>query len=125
MPSSSSNKEHIGMLPPPRTGIGVFPKVVSIALVAALYPLLFIGVIYGSPPWCRVAFMSTQDGAIFFKCWMSRSVILLLSWLGTNLAEIFAKAFEGSTVLAPSPVYPPQIPFNSSEGLIPVLSYVV
>jgi len=34
----------IGMLPPPRTGIGVFPKVVSIAREAALYPVLSMGV---------------------------------------------------------------------------------
>ena len=46
-------------------------------------------------------------------------------WLGTNRIEIFAFAFEGSTVFAPSPMYPPQIPFTSKVGRIPVLSMVV
>ena len=33
-----------GMLPPPRTGTGFFPKVASIAFSAALYALLSMGV---------------------------------------------------------------------------------
>ena len=35
-PNSFSNNAQIGMLPPPRTGIGAFPKVASIAIAAAL-----------------------------------------------------------------------------------------
>ena len=38
--------------------------------------------------------------------------------------EIFAKAFDGKTVFAPSPVYPPQIPLTSKVGRIPTLSIV-
>ncbi len=35
MPNSFSNKAQMDMLPPPRTGIGTLPKLVSIALEAA------------------------------------------------------------------------------------------
>ena len=39
--------------------------------------------------------------------------------------DIFAYAFDGNTVLAPSPTYPPQTPLTSNEGLIEFLSLVV
>ena len=42
-----------------------------------------------------------------------------------TFVEIFADAFDGKTVLAPSPVYPPQMPFTSSVGRLPVRSNVV
>jgi len=39
--------------------------------------------------------------------------------------DILAYAFEGKTVFAPSPIYPPQMPFTSKVGLIEFLSLVV
>ena len=43
IPSTLSNVEIIGMLPPLRTGIGFFPKASSIALLAAMYSTVSIG----------------------------------------------------------------------------------
>ena len=39
--------------------------------------------------------------------------------------EILAEAFDGITVFVPSPMYPPQMPFTSSDGRTPVRSRVV
>jgi len=39
--------------------------------------------------------------------------------------EIFANAFDGKTVFAPCPVYPPQIPFTSKVGRILARSSVL
>ena len=49
-PSSCSNKATIGMLPPPRVGIGSLPNVFSMALLAALKATESVGVTTGSPP---------------------------------------------------------------------------
>jgi hypothetical protein len=37
------------------------------ALAAAKYSIESIGVKYGSPPWCSVAFTLTPAGALFSK----------------------------------------------------------
>ena len=52
-------------------------------------------------------------------------MILSAFWSGTILIEIFAWASDGRTVLLPAPVYPPQIPHTSRQGLMAVLSNVV
>ena len=44
MPNSFSNNAQIGMLPPPRIGIGSLPNVANMAFSAALYSVLSIGV---------------------------------------------------------------------------------
>ena len=49
-------------------------------------------------------FTVTNAGAIFLKCANIILVIFSEDWLGTNLHEILANAFDGNTVLAPSPV---------------------
>ena len=49
-PNSFSNKAQIGMLPPPRTGMGSLPNVAATAFAAARYSFESIGVMYGSPP---------------------------------------------------------------------------
>jgi hypothetical protein len=43
-PSSFSKSEQMGMLPPPLTGTGSLPNDFSIALAAAWYALVSIGV---------------------------------------------------------------------------------
>ena len=62
---------------------------------------------------------------MLLKCSSKSLAMALWSWLGTRRMEIFALAFEGSTVLAPSPIYPPQMPLTSKVGRIPTLSMVV
>ena len=59
-----------------------------------------------------------------FKMTFKRRVISSDDWFGTKRIDIFAYAFEGRTVFAPSPIYPPQIPFTSRDGLMDVLSFV-
>ena len=44
--------------------------------------------------------------------------ILWWSWWGTNRQDTLAYALDGSTVLDPSPVYPPQMPHTSQEMCI-------
>src|SRR6476620_1755243 len=83
-PSSFSKIEQIGMEPPPRTGIGSLPNVVAMALAAALYAVLLMGVMYGSPPWCSKACTVTEGGAIFRKWLNSRLVIFAEDCLGTR-----------------------------------------
>ena len=67
----------------------------------------------------------TLAGAILVKCSINFWVISSGFWPGTKRMLIFAKAFDGITVLAPSPIYPPHIPFTSKVGRIEVRSGVV
>ena len=55
------------MLPPPLTGTGFLPYVLSIASLAARYAGILVGETYGSPPWCGVTLTLTDLGAILFK----------------------------------------------------------
>src|SRR5258706_6769669 len=103
-PSSCLNRDTIGILPPSRVGIGSFPHTSAKASLAALYADDVVDVTAGSPPWWAVTFTFTDLGAIDLMCFVKSSVISLLLWFGTRRIEIFAVAFDGKTVFAPSPV---------------------
>src|SRR4030042_3467172 len=101
---------------------GSLPKHSWSDLAAACIKRFFIGTTTGLPPWKRVTFTLTDRGAMDWNHFSTISAISLGSWFGTRRMEIFAFATAGRTVLAPTPVNPPQIPFTSNEGLAQDLS---
>ncbi len=63
-----------------------------------------MGVTAASPPWWGRTSTFTLGGAIRSKWSLNSLVMTSLFWSGTRRMLILAKALEGSTVLAPSPM---------------------
>src|ERR1700689_5367238 len=113
------------MEPPSRMNTAFLPKPVSSALIA----FWKIGWEYEATQGLAVLRTSnwavTVFGSNFRMCLSTCFAIFAGSWFGTKRVENFAQAFDGITVLAPSSMYPPQIPFISSVGLVQSRSTIV
>ena len=105
MPSSFSNRAQMGMLPPPRTGIGRLAEGGFDGFGGGLVGLAVDRRHIGLAAVMLLGFDRDAGGRDLAEIVQQLFGDNLSSdWLGTSRAEIFAVAFEGRTVLAPSPV---------------------
>ena len=96
--------------------VGFTENTFSRLLHAALYAMESVFVITALDPVILVKVKLACFGSNFNKYWCNSPAIKSWSCSSTKRIDNFAFAFEGITVLAPSPTYPPLISCISKLG---------